>query len=101
LHPNISVFRHPDHAPAGYDIASEIGNSFKNLTNFDLATVSKDTLKAIYGAADDVVLYWAHHEKLLVVDRNLVFMGGLDMCMLKPLRSLFLSSGISVANHFA
>ncbi|EGR51637.1 phospholipase [Trichoderma reesei QM6a] len=80
LHPNISVFRHPDHAPAGYDIASEIGNSFKNLTNFDLATVSKDTLKAIYGAADDVVLYWAHHEKLLVVDRNLVFMGGLDMC---------------------
>ncbi|PTB70582.1 phospholipase [Trichoderma citrinoviride] len=80
LHPNISVFRHPDHAPAGYDLASEIGNSFKNLTNFDLATVSKDTLKAIYGAADDVVLYWAHHEKLLVIDRNLVFMGGLDMC---------------------
>ncbi|EHK22401.1 uncharacterized protein TRIVIDRAFT_81710 [Trichoderma virens Gv29-8] len=80
LHPNISVFRHPDHAPAGYDIASEIGNSFKNLTNFNLATMSKDTLKAIYGAADDVVLYWAHHEKLLVVDRNLVFMGGLDMC---------------------
>ncbi|QYS93461.1 Phospholipase [Trichoderma simmonsii] len=80
LHPNISVFRHPDHAPAGYDIASEIGNSFKNLTNFNLATMSKDTLKAIYGAADDVVLYWAHHEKLLVVDRNLVFMGGLDLC---------------------
>ncbi|KAL6698269.1 putative phospholipase D [Trichoderma pleuroticola] len=80
LHPNIGVFRHPDHAPAGYDIASEIGNSFKNLTNFNLATMSKDTLKAIYGAADDVVLYWAHHEKLLVVDRNLVFMGGLDMC---------------------
>lgn len=44
--------------------------------------MSKDTLKAIYGAADDVVLYWAHHEKLLVVDRNLVFMGGLDMCMI-------------------
>lgn len=42
--------------------------------------MSKDTLKAIYGAADDVVLYWAHHEKLLVVDRNLVFMGGLDLC---------------------
>ncbi|KAL7938085.1 putative phospholipase D [Trichoderma chlorosporum] len=80
LHPNISVFRHPDHAPAGYDLASDIGNSFKNLTNFSLATMSKDTLKAIYGAADDVVLYWAHHEKLLVVDHNLVFMGGLDLC---------------------
>ncbi|RFU75968.1 phospholipase d [Trichoderma arundinaceum] len=80
LHPNISVFRHPDHTPTGYDLASEVGNSFKNLTNFDLATVSKDALTAIYGAADDVVLYWAHHEKLLVIDRNLVFMGGLDMC---------------------
>ncbi|KAL7796537.1 putative phospholipase D [Trichoderma ceciliae] len=80
LHPNISVFRHPDHAPKGYDLASEIGNSFKNLTNFDLATVSKDTLTAIYGAADDVVLFWAHHEKLLVIDRDIVFMGGLDMC---------------------
>ncbi|KAH6607433.1 phospholipase D/nuclease [Trichoderma cornu-damae] len=71
LHPNIGVFRHPDHTPTGYDLASEIGNSFHNLTNFDLATVSKDALTAIYGAADDVVLYWAHHEKLLVVDRNL------------------------------
>ncbi|KAM0251134.1 hypothetical protein ACHAQJ_008304 [Trichoderma viride] len=80
LHPNIRVFRHPDHAPTGYDLASEIGNSFKNLTNFDLATVSQDALKAIYGAADDVVLYWAHHEKLLLIDRNLVFMGGLDLC---------------------
>ncbi|UKZ84929.1 uncharacterized protein TrAFT101_000813 [Trichoderma asperellum] len=80
LHPNIKVFRHPDHVPTGYDLTSEIGNSFKSLTNFDLATVSKDALKAIYGAADDVVLYWAHHEKLLVIDRHLVFMGGLDLC---------------------
>lgn len=46
-----------------------------------MATVSKDALKAIYGAADDVVLYWAHHEKLLVIDHDLVFMGGLDLCM--------------------
>ena len=27
-----------------------------------------------------MVLFWAHHEKLLVIDRKLVFMGGLDMC---------------------
>ena len=67
------------------------------MTNFDLATVSKDTLKAIYGAADDVVLYWAHHEKLLVIDRNLVFMGGLDMCMFAPFCYSSLSSNIRVS----
>ncbi|KAK9450986.1 uncharacterized protein V1518DRAFT_371319 [Limtongia smithiae] len=26
------------------------------------------------------ILFWAHHEKLLIVDHALVFLGGLDMC---------------------
>lgn len=27
-----------------------------------------------------MVLFWAHHEKLVVVDRKIGFMGGLDLC---------------------
>lgn len=74
------MFRHPDHTPTGYDLASELGETIGHLTNFDLAKVSGNALKSLYGTADDIVLFWAHHEKLLVVDRKLGFMGGLDMC---------------------
>jgi phospholipase D1/2 len=82
LHKNIHVFRHPDHLPTGYDLQRELGKSIKALTNFDLAKASGDAIKAVYGTADGVVLYWAHHEKLLVIDNGKIgFMGGLDMCM--------------------
>lgn len=27
-----------------------------------------------------VVLYWAHHEKLCLIDGEIAFMGGLDLC---------------------
>ncbi|KAJ3520611.1 hypothetical protein NM208_g13642 [Fusarium decemcellulare] len=81
LHENIRVFRHPDHLPTGYDLHTDLGKSFKALTNLDLAKASGDALKAVYGTADGIVLYWAHHEKLLVTDNGkLAFMGGLDMC---------------------
>lgn len=81
LHPNVKVFRHPDHLPTGYDLTKELGKSLKALTQFDLARASGDAVKAVYGTGDGIVLYWAHHEKLLVIDRKLAFMGGLDMCM--------------------
>ncbi|KPM38755.1 hypothetical protein AK830_g7800 [Neonectria ditissima] len=80
LHPNIKVFRHPDHLPTGYDLTKELGKSLKALTNLDLAKASGDAIKAVYGTGDGIVLYWAHHEKLIVIDHKLVFMGGLDMC---------------------
>ncbi|KAI1014703.1 hypothetical protein LB503_003839 [Fusarium chuoi] len=62
------------------NIHRELGKSIKALTNFDLAKASGDAIKAVYGTADGVVLYWAHHEKLLVIDNGKIgFMGGLDM----------------------
>jgi len=76
------VFRHPDHTPRGNEILSGLTSSFQNL-NFkscDLVKASQDTLKALYGGSDDMVLFWAHHEKLCLVDGKLAFMGGLDMC---------------------
>jgi len=82
LHPNIQVFRHPDHTPTAYDVQADIGQSFSKLSlnACDLAKASGGALKALYGTSDDIVLFWAHHEKLCVVDDRLGFMGGLDMC---------------------
>lgn len=82
LHENIKVFRHPDHMPSKQDISSEVSSAFHNLTlgAFSLSKMSGDTLKTLYGTHDDVVLFWAHHEKLCLIDHNIAFMGGLDAC---------------------
>ena len=82
LSPNISVFRHPDHLPDAQTAHSSLLSSFQNL-KLDAAGASKlgaDALKGIYGLNDDVILYWAHHEKLCLIDGNIAFMGGLDLC---------------------
>ncbi|KAH8805791.1 hypothetical protein F5884DRAFT_459135 [Xylogone sp. PMI_703] len=82
VHPNIAVFRHPDHAPSGQVIESEIKSTFKDFSfkTLDLCKLPSETLSKLYGVNDDVVLYWAHHEKLCLIDGKLAFMGGLDMC---------------------
>jgi phospholipase D1/2 len=82
LHPNIAVFRHPDHLPDAQTMQSSLVSSLQNL-KMDAATVSKlgaDALKSVYGMTDGVILYWAHHEKLCLVDGRTAFMGGLDLC---------------------
>ena len=82
MHPNIAVFRHPDHLPDKQTLVSSITSSLANL-KLDAASISKmsgDSLKAVYGLNDDVILYWAHHEKLCLVDGHTAFMGGLDLC---------------------
>ncbi|KAJ2994214.1 hypothetical protein NUW58_g1618 [Xylaria curta] len=84
LHPKIKVFRHPDHLPTSRSRLDQVfsGLSLDNLKMgaLGLSKISGDALKELYGSFGDTVLYWAHHEKLCVVDRHLVFMGGLDMC---------------------
>lgn len=82
LHPNIKVFRHPDHVPDGQLFESGMMTKLKDmrLGLHELAALPGDSLKALYGVNHGVVLYWAHHEKLLLIDRKLAFMGGLDMC---------------------
>ncbi|EHA24902.1 hypothetical protein ASPNIDRAFT_200845 [Aspergillus niger ATCC 1015] len=39
-----------------------------------------ENIAGIYGMHEDVILYWAHHEKLCLIDGRIAFMGGLDMC---------------------
>jgi phospholipase D1/2 len=80
LHPNIRVFRHPDHTPSRNDFSAELRERLDHITNLDLAKASEDVVSSLYGTAKDVVLFWAHHEKLLIVDQRLAFMGGLDLC---------------------
>lgn len=82
LHPNIGVFRHPDHLPDGAVLSSSFVNAFQNMS-FSAASLSQlggDGLKALYGARDGTVLFWAHHEKLCLIDGRIAFMGGLDLC---------------------
>lgn len=59
VHPNIRVFRHPDHAPSGQALESEIISGIKNFSfkTLDIAKLPADGLKAIYGANDDIILY--------------------------------------------
>ncbi|KAL1961112.1 hypothetical protein VTO42DRAFT_3057 [Malbranchea cinnamomea] len=82
LHPNIAVFRYPDHLPDRQTIHSNIVQSLQNMTlnPAGIAKLSAEALKAAYGSYDDVILYWAHHEKLCLVDGKTAFMGGLDLC---------------------
>ncbi|CAI7632613.1 unnamed protein product [Penicillium glandicola] len=82
LHPNIAVFRHPDHLPDRQELAANIASTFQNMSldSASLSKMSKDTLKGLYGMNEDVILYWAHHEKLCLIDGQIAFMGGLDMC---------------------
>jgi len=81
LHENIKVFRHPDHTPNSKEVVSSFSTlSLKSYRPGDLAKASTSALASIYGQFGDSVLYWAHHEKLCVVDRRVGFMGGLDMC---------------------
>ena len=82
LSPNIGVFRHPDHLPDAQTTHSSLISGLQGL-NLDFAGLSKmgaDSLKGLYGITDDVILYWAHHEKLCLIDGNIAFMGGLDLC---------------------
>lgn len=76
------MFRHPDHLPDHKDVETSLVSELENLTldSAKLSTLSGDTLKKVYGTKDDVVLYWAHHEKLCLIDGNIAFMGGLDLC---------------------
>ncbi|KAL4812744.1 hypothetical protein BDW67DRAFT_169477 [Aspergillus spinulosporus] len=82
LHPNIAVFRHPDHLPDGQGLAASITSSLQNLSldALKLGQMSVDAMKGVYGIHEGVILYWAHHEKLCIVDGTVAFMGGLDMC---------------------
>lgn len=76
------MFRHPDHLVSGQDIESQLVSDIHSfsLKTFDLAKLPEEGLKSLYGLTEDMILYWAHHEKLCLIDGKIAFMGGLDLC---------------------
>lgn len=34
----------------------------------------------VFENAGDMTFYWAHHEKFIVIDYDMAFIGGLDLC---------------------
>jgi phospholipase D1/2 len=60
VHPNIRVFRHPDHIPKGQELHTDLIEGLKNLSfsPLHLAQLPGEQIKSIYGASDDIVLYW-------------------------------------------
>jgi phospholipase D1/2 len=59
LHPNIAVFRHPDHLPDKKTIVHDIFGKIKGGTyKFG------DGIKGLMGVGDDIELYFSHHEKV-------------------------------------
>jgi len=79
-HPGIAVMRHPDHVPDATNTVTDVYNQVKDGYKFG------DFLRGLYGIKDGKVLFWAHHEKLVLVDagwgegQEKGFMGGLDLC---------------------
>jgi len=57
-------------------------NSIKQsgLNAAKLASLPGEALQGVYGMSEGSILYWAHHEKLCIVDGEIAFMGGLDLC---------------------
>jgi phospholipase D1/2 len=53
-----------------------------------MAKMPGNALGAIYGSTDETVLYWAHHEKLCLIDGTVAFMGGLDLCYGRWVRTI-------------
>lgn len=78
----MQVLRHPDHLPDKQTLASSFMSSIKQsgMSASKLAQLPGDALKGIYGMNENAILYWAHHEKLCLVDSHVAFMGGLDLC---------------------
>jgi phospholipase D1/2 len=81
-HPNIKVFRHPEHVIDGEILEDSVLADLKkaSVKGLDLLKLPEDGMKKLYGLDNDAILYWAHHEKLCLVDGRLAFMGGLDLC---------------------
>lgn len=82
LHPNISVFRYPNgyQAPQGtLSSAKTILQGLMSAGKAGITKVSDETLQNMIAIAGGPTLLWAHHEKLVVVDREVAFLGGIDL----------------------
>lgn len=78
LHPGISVFRYPNHIPGEGVRPSQIG-SYSARGDAGIQEIGDEALQGLFEAAGLRTLFWAHHEKLVIVDQQLAFIGGIDL----------------------
>ncbi|KAL2807962.1 phospholipase D/nuclease [Aspergillus granulosus] len=82
LHPNISVFRYPDHISGAQGVFSSTKSLLQSVTAAGatgLGKISDETLQTLFGIAGGPTLLWAHHEKLIICDQQIAFIGGIDL----------------------
>ncbi|KAL4986500.1 hypothetical protein BDW68DRAFT_178718 [Aspergillus falconensis] len=78
LHPGISVFRYPDRIPGEGVRPSQIG-SYSAKGDAGIREIGDEALQGLFEAAGLQTLFWAHHEKMVIVDQQLAFVGGIDL----------------------
>ncbi|KAL4809820.1 hypothetical protein BDV18DRAFT_166572 [Aspergillus unguis] len=82
LHPNVSVFRYPDHIQQPLDVLSAAKSIVEEIAasgKTSLGDVTDEVLQAAFRLVGGPTLLWAHHEKLAIIDQHLAFVGGLDL----------------------
>ncbi|RDW67489.1 uncharacterized protein DSM5745_09355 [Aspergillus mulundensis] len=80
LDPNISVLRYPDHNPMrGYPPSHPSNQKHAARGDVGLRKLSDSRLERFFDHEGYPGLAWAHHEKLVIVDQQLAFIGGLDL----------------------
>ncbi|RAL10176.1 phospholipase D/nuclease [Aspergillus homomorphus CBS 101889] len=82
LHPNISVFRYPDLIQGAQGVISSTKGLLQSITASGvsgLGKISDETLQTMFGIAGGPTLLWAHHEKLVICDQKIAFLGGIDL----------------------
>ncbi|KAL4733609.1 hypothetical protein BDV11DRAFT_213620 [Aspergillus similis] len=78
LHPGISVFRYPNHIPGEGIRPSQI-EPYSARGDAGIREIGDEALQGLFEAAGLRTLFWAHHEKLVIVDQQLAFIGGIDL----------------------
>ena len=85
IHENVRVLRYPDHITTGvyYWYAVNGLNSLSILIDIYISSYTQQ-LELVQFLADAhkvfLVTYRSHHEKLVIVDYQICFIGGLDLC---------------------
>ncbi|KAL4901224.1 hypothetical protein BDW74DRAFT_187869 [Aspergillus multicolor] len=80
LHPNINVLRYPDHNPmAGVTPSHPIIQEYAVQGDAKMRRMHDRTLQNFFAHEGYPELAWAHHEKLVIVDQQLAFIGGIDL----------------------
>ncbi|KAL4779269.1 phospholipase D/nuclease [Aspergillus varians] len=82
LHPNVAVLVYPDHIVDPRDMFRSADGLLESISTADTAGIAQlpdEKLQTLFDLAGGPTLLWTHHEKLVIVDQQVAFMGGIDL----------------------